>query len=240
MYCDQSLNPKVVTDPAPTRPLEAISVKILIPNGNSMIVCCVYQLHKSNAARLKAFAAYVSQIFILCPRIIVLGDFNEDLLKSTDFSSELVLNFGLDQHIKTATRVTLTMATLTDHIYSTNIDVTHAGTINLHIADHYAVYYAIKSSSAIGTAASDQHFINQFRSFKQLNVAALQEDMHELSKSLSSSTSTVNALAADFSSRYCNIWDQHAPLKSCRIRRKRTPWMTTEVLHSLHIRYALY
>ena len=104
----------------------------------------------------------------------------------------------------------------------------------------YTVHCAIKSSSAIGTAASGQHFINQFRSYKQLNVAVLQEDMQELSKSFSSSTSTVNALAADFSSRYCNIWDRHALLKSCRVRRKRTPWITAEVLHSLHIRDALY
>ena len=141
MYCDQSLNPKVVADPAPTRPLEAVSMKIHIPNGNSMIVCCVYQPHKSNAVWLKAFAASVSQVSSFCPSLIVLGDFNEDL-KSTDFSSELALNFGLDQHIKTATRVTLTTATLIDHIYSTNINVTHAGTVNLHIADHY-IYCAL-------------------------------------------------------------------------------------------------
>ena len=43
-------------------------------------------------------------------------------------------------------------------------------------------------------------------------------------------------LASKFTTSFCNIWDQYAPLVSRRVQHRRTPWMTEDILASIHHR----
>ena len=52
--------------------------------------------------------------------IVLLGDFNIDLLKSQPAWESTTSLFGLHQLINCATRITQTSATLLDHIYTNN------------------------------------------------------------------------------------------------------------------------
>ena len=47
-------------------------------------------------------------------------------------------------------------------------------------------------------------------------------------------------MASILTSRFCDLWDQHAPLIKRRQRLCCTPWITSEVLLSIHKRNAAY
>ena len=76
IYCDQSVNLKLLLDHKPN--IEAISVKVHVPLGITMIICCIYSNKILSTKWLNDFYSYTSQITILCPRILLFGDFNID------------------------------------------------------------------------------------------------------------------------------------------------------------------
>ena len=84
-------------------------------------------------------------------KLILLGDFNIDLLKysihqeTTDFLDEMIIR-NLIPHITSPTRVTHNTATLIDHIFS-NIPTENvvSGTLRTDISDHYSNFIILKS-----------------------------------------------------------------------------------------------
>ena len=112
-----------------------------------------------------AFYTQLSQLTILRPKVLLLGDFNSDLLVSSDFSDEILRSFDLQQLVKTPTRITEFTATLLDHIYVPKNLAIYAGTTNLYIADHYATYCCIHASEHC-TSTNYQHLVVQHRSCK--------------------------------------------------------------------------
>ena len=72
--------------------------------------------------------------------ILVLGDFNIDLLKPHSSWDSIITLLGLTQLVKSPTRITQTSATLIDHIYTNNPDViTRVSVPDLSISDHCLV-----------------------------------------------------------------------------------------------------
>ena len=69
--------------------------------------------------------------------ILVLGDFNIDLLKPHSSWDSTITMLGLTLLVKSPTRITQTSATLIDHIYTNNPDViTEVSVPDLSISDH--------------------------------------------------------------------------------------------------------
>ena len=69
--------------------------------------------------------------------ILVLGDFNIDLLKPHSSWDPTITLLGLIQLVKSPTRITQTSATFIDHIYTNNPDViTEVNVPDLSISDH--------------------------------------------------------------------------------------------------------
>ncbi len=50
-----------------------------------------------------------------------MGDFYIDLVQFLTFSNELKASFDISQHIKSASRIRVSIATLIDYIYTNNI-----------------------------------------------------------------------------------------------------------------------
>ena len=81
--------------------------------------------------------------------IVVLGDFNIDILPSSNHPlekswSDIAHNYELSQIITKPTRVTSTTKTLLDHIYiNTNIITKYSDVLKWSISDHFPVYLVI-------------------------------------------------------------------------------------------------
>ena len=163
---------------------------------------------------MNAFIAYLSQLTILHPRVIILGDFNIDVAKTINFN-KLLHTFDLRQHVLTPTCITSASSSLIDHIYTSTDEVSFSGAFNLNIANHIATYCGIGNVYQ-HSDDNKQHLVIQFRSFRSLNVAALLSDLRSHIMSLDD-LYNVACTAANFIERFCNIWNQHAPIRARRV-----------------------
>ena len=81
------------------------------------------------------------------------------------------------QHVTEATHVISTTATLLDHMYTLDLDNASATVKELHIADHRAVVGTLMVHTAYGTTNLQKHKVCSFRSVKNLDQAALADDL---------------------------------------------------------------
>ena len=95
-------------------------MEIKHPASPAVLVGYVY---RNPAATHPCFDDFVQMMDKVCesnPNIVLLGDFNIDLLKPQPTWSSAMSLFGLRQQIRRATGITQTSATLLDHIYTNN------------------------------------------------------------------------------------------------------------------------
>ena len=101
--------------------------------------------------------------------ILVLGDFNIDLLKPHSSWDSAITLLGLTRLVKSPTRVTQTAATLIDHIYTNNPDViTDVSVLDLSISDHCPI--SCSRSIKVSKGEPKTHSYISFRSFKHCNM----------------------------------------------------------------------
>ena len=105
--------------------------------------------------------------------IILLGDFNKDLLNPNAHREWLVLteSLGLSQLVTQPTRVTTNTSTLIDHIYSSHEDnLSKVSVCKIGISDHFAVVCNRKLNSSY---MNNSHKSITYRSFNFLNDLAV-------------------------------------------------------------------
>ena len=72
--------------------------------------------------------------------VILLRDFNMDLLKDNSFSTNLSVSYNLRQVVTKPTRVTETSKNLIDHIYLSTAYTAHNVTVkNVYLSDYHFV-----------------------------------------------------------------------------------------------------
>ena len=106
--------------------------------------------------------------------ILLLADFNIDLLTLPPALNNITSPFGLDQLVEEATRVTKSSATLIDHIYTNNKPhVSKVKVVESGISDHSAVFcrWSIKllKQNPRGHTAIN---LRPFKNFNETNVFA--------------------------------------------------------------------
>ncbi len=87
----------------------------------NIFVCILYRNPSASYEWLDNFVQMINSIHTVKPHadILVLGDFNIDLLKPHSSWDSTITLLGLTQLVKSPTRITQTSATLIDHIYVT-------------------------------------------------------------------------------------------------------------------------
>ena len=125
--------------------LEFVYIEIVMPRNKNVIIGCIYrhpnmQLSKFNECFLSELSTKLSKE--RKKEILLLGDFNIDLLKSHENRDSLnVLDIMFSNsfmpHITSPTRISLRLRTLTDNIFSTDqSDNLIAGNIITNISVH--------------------------------------------------------------------------------------------------------
>ena len=111
--------------------------------------------------------------------------------------------------------------------------------VELRIADHQAIYCDVSTINQNGVHATC-HLISEFRSFKKLDIAALQHDLKTFVETFFINATNISKCVSDFCEHFCKIWNHHAPLIHRRVHQKRTPWIRNDILASIHERNASY
>ena len=168
--------------------------------------------------------------------IVLLGDFNIDLLKFHSAWASTTSMFGLHQLIRCATRRTQTTTTLLDHIYTNNEHmVSNAQVSNICMSDHCPVIctWSCKPPKKLAKG----HTSVQSRSFKHF-------DNDDFLRDLSSAPFAAVFGAADPTTALI-IWydgflpviEKHAPLRRKRVKHPTLPqWLSTDIITAMKTR----
>jgi len=116
----------------------------LKPNANalSLFVCFLYRNPSVCYEWFDDFVQMIDNLRAAKPHadILLLGDFNIDLLKPHSSWDSTITLLGLTQLIESPTRITPTSATLIDHIYTNNPDAfTDVSVSDQSISDHCSI-----------------------------------------------------------------------------------------------------
>ena len=165
-----------------------------------------------------------------------MGDFNVDLKAHTNNKWLNLINlFDLTQLVTEPTRVTETTNTLIDHVYTTHPEnIVRCFTSTLSLSDHFPICFTRKVNSKL---LKDKHTTTTYRSYKHFDE----------NKFISDIANDLDAFAADKSSidEDLNIWysfllkhlNNHAPIKSKRVKSKRMPdWFTPDIIQMQSLR----
>ncbi|KAF4533551.1 hypothetical protein B566_EDAN001036 [Ephemera danica] len=165
--------------------------------------------------------------------IIITGDLNIDILKETSMKKKLLDSF-------TTLGLSLTNYTDPTHIHSyrdlpTLIDIFACNnTQNIKsngqieapgFSHHDLIYisYSIKSDKIRAQTIT-------FRDKKKINTQSLRLDAAKITTNNLKDYNDVDEMVDYLRNEIIALYDQHAPLKTVKVKHKPTPWRTTEVV----------
>ena len=218
-YCDllsSILNAELIYD-FDDFPIKLVAVKIPRRRCKPIVVVCIYSPPPTKPAWIVALQAALSKVTSLYSSIIIVGDFNIDLLKVPQFSEKLCYSFALEQHVRSPTCVTSHSATLINHVYAYGIGISSTQVCELFISDHYTTICSIEASSQ----ATNVYQINQtatFRTLKKLKIEALLKDLSVYPWNCVKELADVKSKVIHFISAFLEIWNKHALLITRRCR----------------------
>ena len=130
-------------DDLETNNLETIWLEVKINKQKSFLICYCYRPPSSTVDWISTMENSIEKAFLDNKEVIVLGDFNFNLLQENTNSKPWIRTFNslhLNQIIDQSTRVTDTSETLIDHVYA-NVpcNITEHTVPHYSISDHFPI-----------------------------------------------------------------------------------------------------
>ena len=218
--------------------LECLTVEIIKPHSKGFLVSTWYR-PESPVALFNVFENMIGQIDSEGLELYLLGDLNCEMRPHIiDHNRKHIVNvmdiYGLHQLINEPTRITATSESLID-LCLTNCSekITHSGVLHLGISDHSLVFMTRKSKME----RSRVHKAIQFRSLKNFCKADFLADLAEIDwKAITGPADDPNKSWQNWKSCLMSVIDKHAPIRHKRIRGKKCPWISHEVLQKMRVR----
>ena len=237
IYVNHKLNDSVHRRPdLESSHIECIWLEVKCSANSSLLLCILYRNPASTLCWFDYFVSMLDNANATGRNVLLLGDFNIDMLKRNSAWDSTTALFGLSQLVNTPTRVTASTSTLIDHIYTTNIHlVQHVWVPNVGISDHFPVLCSLKSK--LIKRKKLEHTYLTYRSFKHFHPEAFCHDLQQASfHEVLNHTDPNNALQLWYH-LFLAILNKHAPVKKKRVRHPLLPpWLTKEVIKAMSIR----
>ena len=213
--------------------LEAIWAEVML--SNKKVLIGTFYLHP-RFSDWHLVEYIIEQATQICPNLILLGDFNQNLLdptKSKNITS-IINSFGLNQIIDSPTRITQYSTSLIDLILvSDSLKCTDKGTIEPFCSDHHAIYF---STNFLTTKQHcyqrkiwqyDNANFNEYR--QKLNLCDW--DMNNLS---------IEDQVKKISTNITHAANQSIPNKVVTIRPRDLPWIHNEIRKEIRKRNKIH
>ncbi len=204
-------------------------------------VCYVYRNPASNDEWFDSFVCMLDKVSTYKNNVdlLLLGDFNIDMLKQHSSWDSTLNLFGLTQLVSSPTRITETSSTLIDHIYTNNPHTISSTRVSdLSVSDHNPI--SCTKTLKLPKLKPKEHTFISFRSFKHFNQASYFNDLANAPfESVYAYTDPDKALSLWYEIFYAVI-NKHAPIRHRRVKRpKLPPWLTTEIKEAMSHRDTL-
>ena len=166
----------------------------------------------------------------LSKSLLLVGDFNVDLLCSTDLIlSSITHKLNLKQVVSSPTKTTATSATLIDHIYLSD-DLSHSSCAilpPLHDSDHSSIHLSLRKPSPMSKRAPRR----KIWLYKQADFESANEALQCLS-SKSFPASNIDSLWSQWYDFYMTVISQSIPSKSIK-QSKNLPYLNNELMRAV-------
>ena len=199
--------------------------------GKSFLLGSLYRNPTERVEWMDRFEQFFENVLNEGKEIILLGDFNKDLLNPNAHREWLVLteSLGLSQLVTQPTRVTTNTSTLIDHIYSSHEDnLSKESVCKIGISDHFAVVCNRKLNSSYKNNSHKSITYGSFKRFEENNflndLAVLPWDSIERYANIDDALEALYSL-------FVETINKHAPIKKHRIKKDIQPdWLNSEIL----------
>ena len=216
--------------------LETIWAEIELPNTRPFLLCTVCRPPNVLNEWIDLFEEelFIAQTSGL--ELILMGDFNIDLKSPGNNKWTNLINlFDFKQMVTEPTRITQTTATLIDHVYTTHPEnIGQCLTSSLALSDHFPVCFSRKINSKI---PKDKQITISYRCFKKFDENRF---IFNVSNDINSYVADKSCIDDDFAIWYSlilNNLNNHAPIKTKRVKHKRTPnWFTPDITYMQNLR----
>jgi hypothetical protein len=216
--------------------LETIFLDIVLPKTKPIIVGICYRPPTCTNFFSKLEECIVNSERYIDLEIIILGDFNVNVLnkkKSCSLHKSLA-NFqrslNLTQLITEPTRICQHSSTIIDLVFVTDKDnINSSGILPYALSDHYAIFCCRK----LPKLKFNSHRTVKIRSMKNYSINIFHQALNAVDWSRVTNVKDTNQALDLFYSLLNNVINQVAPIKEIRIKQKSEPWITNEILESI-------
>ena len=237
IYVRSNINFKPRADLSPNN-LECLTVEISKPRSKPFLVSTWYRPPQSSPDLFSTFERIIDKIDAENLELYLMGDLNCNLLSEvvSNNSSHLltIINiYGLTQLITEPTRVTQYSSTLIDLCLTNSPDkVSKSGVIDIGISDHSVIYLTRK----VAHFRSLMQKTVEVRPLKNFNEAAFLRDLRMIDWNRVATHNNPDEMWDLWKHLLVSVIDKHAPLRTKRVKNKRSPWITNELLREIHKR----
>lgn len=167
--------------------------------------------------------------------LVLLGDFNINLLNSGDTKTTQFNNFitcfGLTQLVSQPTHFTDTSQTLIDVVCT---DMQANSTAIDHVGSLYGHCLVVCNFNVKREKVKPYHVT--YRPFKNICDKVLDVDLRSVRWNLITNLGNVNDMVTAFNQQVINLFNVHAPLKTTVIKAQSYPWITDTVKFMMRLR----
>ena len=204
-------------------------IEMLFTSRNDCIrLAVLYRPPSSSVSKfLEEFEAYVDSIMTASGKLVVVGDFNFHMDKSSDTDAnklkELLSSLNLKQHVTVGTHI---QGRSLDLVITRNTDQLIDGKIEEHapISDHKPLSFSCTVDKPVATKKTVK-----YRKLKDIDMNVFKEDLLKL-PIFNLNTENVNDLVSTYNSGLSALIDKHAPILVKKIyERPQSPWYTEEL-----------
>ena len=214
--------------------MEFCSVEILRPKAKKIVVWSIYRPPSGNIDKFMDERNGSLENISDRNEVLLLGDFNISWnSKSVKCKLVNLANaYGLEQIVDQPTRVTEPSSSLIDLIFTNTIHrIKDHGVVDLSLSDNSMVYCVVKAgiSKAPGKTI-------EYRSYKHYQKNDFIQDLSVANWSDVDNEPDVDSAVLAWNKLFSCIANNHAPLKTARMKGTKSPWMTTQLTEAMQKR----
>ena len=216
---------------------EIIWIEIVYNHSKNILVGFTYRPPNCRAGWLELFDQKLDKVSHENKEILLLGDMNIDLLKTSGSVQNKLLHIledaSLTQVITTPTRVCSSSKSLIDHVYVSSPDsIVNSCVPHYAISDHYPVCITRKAIHH----KKDVKIIT-YLNVKNLNVNLFMSDIFNAPWQTINQLSSPNVALVAWSNIFQGIIDKHLPIITKKVKHSNpASWMNEEIRYAMHTR----
>lgn len=217
--------------------ISCIWLEVMQEKGKPFLIGNIYRPPDSRIEFNDRFEDFIDNVFKENKEIILIGDFNKNLMADNVDREWLnfTLTLGLTQFVSNPTRVTPNTSTLIDHIYS-NIEgnITKVNVFKSAISDHYAIFANRKINAPVN---KHSHKTITYRSFKHFNEHTFLHELNQVPWEVIENFDDVNEMLSVWNTMFLEVVNKHMPIKQHRVKKNRQPdWLTPDIIDTMNER----